>query len=698
MIPAEMIREKEETILKRKLCRITAVLLCLAMTAGLGACGRRTASPESGGESSQPAAESAAAAEAGSASAAETAQQEEAGEREPALVTIYSTNDIHGVVEESPDDGVIGLPMVAGIAASTENSVLLDAGDATQGASFATVDTGAHVIEVMNAAGYQAMAAGNHEFDYGADVLLANAANAAFPILSANTLKDGEPLLDSHTVIETAGYRIGVIGITTASTSVSTNPEKLKGITFENEIEIARAEIEQISDSVDAIVLLAHLGDNPLATDVTSQQLLEGLDPEDLAKIAAVIDGHSHTVENTVCDGVPIIQAGTRNTALGVVAISFNGDGTFKAEGDVWDYETAAAFALNEAGEAAKAAAAAAYDSCILEIDPVLAEEVARTGAPVWGGYIYYDYAEPRIVETTMGDLVADAFRYYGQIFAENNDLPLPVIGVENGGGISATLPYGIVTRGDILNAFNHGNTVDVIRVYPSQIYTALELGLSMSGQDETGLLIREKPSGSFLQVSGITYTYDPAGEAGSKVVSVTLEDGTELSRDDSETDLLVVTNNYVTTFDGFNSSMKFGELGGEDAIVMDYILHLTNDGADTLTIDRPEGRIMIWNDTSPETYDVVIPIRTPDGSEYDFSGAKFEVVTDNEPPVEVICEEDGLHLTVSKGAHTYYLAESVDAVPVYTNNYSGSGIVTTADGYYHLYFTVDPETPGLWD
>ncbi len=317
---------------------------------------------------------------------------------------------------------------------------------------------------------------------------------------------------------------------------------------------------------------------------------------------------------------------------------------------------------------------------------------MALTGAPIWGGYIYYDYAEPRIVETTMGDLVTDAFRYYGQIFADNNNITAPVIGVENGGGISATLPYGIVTRGDILNAFNHGNTVDVIRVYPSQLYTALELGLSMTGQDDTGLLIREKPSGSFLQVSGITYTYDPAGEAGSKVVSVVLDDGTELSRDDEETDLFVVTNNYVTTFDGFNSTMKFGELGGEDAIVMDYILYLTNDGADTLTIDRPAGRIVVAGDKSPETYDVVIPVKTPNGSEHDFAGTEFEIVIDNEDPEEVVCGADGLHLTVSKGAHTFYLAESADAVPVYTNNYSGSGIVTTADGYYHLYFTVDPD------
>ncbi len=695
--------------MKKLYYKATAVVLCLILVFGSSACGRRGNTQETAGGASQT--ESAGAAGAGSESgaaetgaesdavengaesAAETVSGEAAADRAPAVVTIYSTNDIHGNVAESPDDGMIGLPQVAGIAASTENSILLDAGDATQGASFATVGSGAYVIDVMNAAGYAAMAAGNHEFDYGADALLANARKAQFPILSANTLKDGEPLLDSHVIVETAGYRIGIIGLTTVSTATSTNPEKLQGIAFKNEIETAKGEIGEIADSVDAIVLVTHLGDNALAADVTSEQLLKGLSSEELAKVAAVVDGHSHTIEQTTVGSVPIVQTGTRNTGLGVVAVSFDGKGSFTAEGEVWDYERASSYALNEDGEAAKAAVTAAYDESIIEIDPILAEEVALTGAPIWGGYIYYDYAEPRIVETTMGDLVTDAFRYYGQIFADNNKITAPVIGVENGGGISATLPYGNVTRGDILNAFNHGNTVDVIRVYPSQLYTALELGLSMTGQDETGLLVRERPSGSFLQVSGITYTYDPAGEAGNKVVSVVLDDGTELSRDDEETDLFVVTNNYVTTFDGFNSTMKFGELGGEDAIVMDYILHLTNDGADTLTIDRPAGRIIVAGDKSPETYDVVIPVRTPDGSEYDFAGTEFEIVIDNEAPEKVTCGADGLHLTVSKGAHTFYLTESSDAVPVYTNNYSGSGTVTTADGYYHFYFTVDPET-----
>lgn len=666
--------------MKKNLWKRMAVLACLTAALNLCACGNTETAV-----SDTPSGE-----ESGADAAAADTQQEETPSNETETVTIYATNDMHGVVEGDEESGTIGLDQIAGIAASTENAVLVDAGDALQGASFATVGDGAHMVDMMNAAGYVAMAAGNHEFDRGADRLLANAEAADFPILSANAMQDGEPLLDAYTIVDVAGHKIGFIGVTTTNTLTSANPMSLGGVSFENEVETVEAAINEIKDETDAIILLAHLGDLDRAADVTSTELLEGLSEDALNSVTAVIDGHSHDVENTELNGIPILQTGTRNQGLDVLTIDFGSDG-YTVTGDVMDYAAASAFELNEDGEAKMAEVQAAYEQCLSEIDPILAEDVALSGAPVWGGYIYYDYAEPRIVETTMGDLVTDAFRYYGEKFAENNALTMPVIGIENGGGISATFPYGSITRGDILNAFNHGNTVDVMKITPAQLYAALEGGLAMTGQDDTGLLVREDVSGSFLQVSGLTYTYDPAAEAGSKVVSVVLDDGTELARDDEKTELMMATNNYVSGFDAFTEAEKLGELGGEDAIVQDYVLYLTNDGKDTLTIDNVAGRIVIANDKSPENYEVVIPVKAAEG-EYDFSGQEFEVSVDNGTPEKVSCEADGLHLTVAKGAHTIYLTESSDAIPVYVNNYSGSGTVTTADGYFHLYFTVDPE------
>ena len=234
-------------------------------------------------------------------------------------VTIYTTNDIHGVVGGS--DTAIGLPQTAAIAASTENALLVDAGDAIQGASFATISQGLDVIRLMNSAGYDVMAAGNHEFDYGYDMLMANVEMADFPILGANVLYNGSPMLEQNTVITVGEHKIGFIGITTTDTATSTNPAKLARVTFADEIQTAKEQIANLSDSTDAIVLVCHLGNNPSAVDCTSEDLLKGLSAEELSKVTAAVDGHSHTVEDGVFEGtsIPVIQTGTGFTALGAI-------------------------------------------------------------------------------------------------------------------------------------------------------------------------------------------------------------------------------------------------------------------------------------------------------------------------------------------------------------------------------------------
>ena len=220
------------------------------------------------------------------------------GDSAAKTVTIYTTNDIHGVVEESGT--AIGLAQTAGIAASTDDSLLVDAGDATQGASFATITQGADVIKMMNAAGYDVMTAGNHEFDYGADVLLSNVSAANFPILGANVLRDGSPLLEPNAVITAGGHKIGFIGITTVATATSTNPSKLAGITFEDEVKTTKEQIAKLSDTADTIIIVCHLGNNQTAVKCTSEDLIKALTPEEQSKIAAVIDGHSHTLEDNL--------------------------------------------------------------------------------------------------------------------------------------------------------------------------------------------------------------------------------------------------------------------------------------------------------------------------------------------------------------------------------------------------------------
>ena len=604
--------------------------------------------------------------------------------------TIYATNDIHGVVDEG--DKNIGLAQVAAIVYSQQNAILVDAGDATQGASFATVNEGGDMIEAMNAAAYNLMVAGNHEFDYGMDQLLDNAGAANFPILSANMTYNGEHVLKCHEIINREDKSVGFIGLTTTATKSNANPAGLAGVEFEDEIAAAKREIAEIGGETDAIVLVCHMGNNEAAVETTSKDLLDGLTDDELAKVTAVIDGHSHTVE----DGtpyvrgdvsIPVIQTGTQLTALGYVTLTFSGDAV-SAQGGVMDYEEAMSYTPADDYASTfpyvKETVAANIAAIKARQETVLGEKLIENLVPVWGGNVYWDYSENRIVETAYGDLVTDAFAALGKEFAEAQGLDLPVIALENGGGIAQPMNQGTVTYGDILGAFNHGNTVEAWKVTPAQLYAALEVGLTMTGQDDTGLILRERVSGSFLQVSGFTYTYDPAGETDAKVVDVTLDDGTALKRDDDTTQLLLATTNYVASFAGISRGEKLGELAGEDMAVRDWLMALTENGTVPLNYPVSDNRILYANDKSPETYTVSIPVLNK--HDQPAAGLPVHVNVDGGAYEETVTDENGLvTVTVSKGPHAVGLQESGDYV--YVNNYSGSGTVTTKTGYCEFAF-----------
>ncbi len=637
---------------------------------------------------------------------------EQSAPRENATVTIFTTNDMHGNLA---GETAVGIVQAAKIKASTPNSLLVDAGDATQGASFASVSQGADVIRMMNEAGYDLMAAGNHEFDYGTDVLLENGELENFPILAANVQKDGKPLLESSAVLEVAGYKIGFIGLTTVSTATSTNPTLLTGVSFEDEATTAKKEIAALKDETDAIVLVCHLGDNKAAVSCTSEQLLRALTAEEQAEVTAVIDGHSHTVEETVfaspqggengaqiVKGIPILQTGVNFANLGKLTLEFR-DGeagvSVAATGKVLDREKADEYPVTEAGEQKAHKVEETLEAIALQQDEILGEVLCGIASPLWGGNIAWNYAESRIVETAYGDFVTDAFRYYAEQFAKNEELSLPVVAVENGGGIAQSLPTWhsggkTVTRGDVLSAFNHGNLVEALKVSPAELFAAIEKGLVTTGQDESGLLLREKVSGSFLQCSGFTYTYDPAGETGKKVVEVKLADGTVLDRTDTEKKLLLATNNYVSTF--FPQAEKLGELGGEDILIEDYILYLSGQNDGILDYKCNYDRILIAGDRSPESYTVKLRVMRGDEPQ---ANETFTLSVDGEEPRKVTTDGEGcLTVTLPKGAHTLFLAETYNYV--YVNNYSGTGVAEggeeapdfyTKEGYYCFYF-YDPE------
>ena len=160
------------------------------------------------------------------------------GEKKPVMgkdatatepVVVLHTNDVHGAIENYAKVAVLADQY----AAEGAYVLVLDAGDFSQGTTSVSLSQGATAIELMNMVGYDAVALGNHEFDYGYEVLKQNMASADFPVLAANVKYNGELAFDDAAVFTTpGGTKIGVFGLDTPETATKAHPGKIAGVTF----------------------------------------------------------------------------------------------------------------------------------------------------------------------------------------------------------------------------------------------------------------------------------------------------------------------------------------------------------------------------------------------------------------------------------------------------------------------------------
>ena len=598
-------------------------------------------------------------------------------------IVIFHTNDIHGAVAFS-EGGSIGLDRVAAMKKMTENAILVDAGDATQGLPFASLTQGADVIKVMNLAGYDAMTPGNHEFDYGAERLLINASLAEFPLLSANVYREGKGLFASdthdgcHVIIERGGRKIGFFGLTTTDTVTSTNPAGIADVDFMDEIEAAKREIDELTEEgADVIVAIVHLG---VEVDVPcdSAALANAMTGEYSGKLDVIIDGHSHTVASDRVNDILIMQTGTGLVNLGKITLRFGEDGKLDvAEGVVLSHEEVVAMTAPDAEVEAEIEAITSGMMGLLTVP------VAQSNTTLWGGTID-GVAEARVVETNLGSFSADAYRdaaeqFIAQAPGMEEYQGLPVIGVENGGGIRASLPAGTVTKGDLVSVFPFSNTLMIKQITPAILFATLESSVSqISGQDAQTGLLSANANGGFLQVSGICFTYDPTAPAGEKVLEVLLEaDGTRLDRTDTETKLMLVSNNFIMSGGSGHAALAelslIGEIGGELETVEAYLIRQAN-GA-LLPHQTIRGRIIPAGGYTPADYTAMILIKDAQGNPAVNTAVTY-AVDGGELQTGQTDSEGFLRITVSDGPHSVRLDGSQKEA--YLNNYSGAGTVET--------------------
>ena len=449
---------------------------------------------------------------------------------------ILHTNDVHGrIVEEK---GVIGDAKLATVieqerAKSNQNTLVVDAGDAFQGLPISNSTKGEARAGILNEMNYDAMAVGNHEFDFGLDEAKKYKEILKFPLLSANTYVNGARLFEAATIVDKDKNREGdefvVIGVTTPETATKTHPKNVKGVTFTEPIAEVNKVIEEIQAKALAegkdykhYVVLAHLGvDTTTPVEWRGSTLAEALskNPRLKGKRVTVIDGHSHTVESTTYgDNVTYNQTGSYLHNVGKI--------TYKSRQLLGNPTQI------PAADAKKLPANPTVEKLVKDIkqkyDAENAVEVVSNSPVELNG----DRENVRVRETNLGNVVADSLYQYGQTgFSHPTD-----IAVTNGGGLRETIAKGKpITKGNVIAVLPFGNTISQIQVTGQQVLDMFEKSLGSILQvdkagktvlDENGQPLLE-PSGGFLQVSGVKVYYDTNLPSGKRILAVQVKNRT---------------------------------------------------------------------------------------------------------------------------------------------------------------------------
>lgn len=393
-------------------------------------------------------------------------------------------------------------------AAENENTLLLHAGDMI-GASppVSALLRDEPTIEFLNRMGFDIGTIGNHEFDRGSDELLRlltgsspsavkDYSGSQFPWIAANVInqKSGKPFLPPYKIINISGIPIGFIGVIMRETPAITAPDSVKDLIFTDEAEAINKYARELQkQGVRAIVVLAHVpGESRPNGQQASGQLI------DLAhlvgdEVDVIFGGHSHTYLNSVVDGKLLVQAYSYGTAFSDVDIEIDPQ-TKNIVRKHAEIVTVYQDRIEPASDITRI-----IDRYEKKVESAVNRYIGTAAIPIT--------AEQNISgESALGNLIADSQRS-----AMNTDFAFT-----NPEGIRADIDAGRVTWGNLFGVLPFSNLLVKMDLTGSQIREVLN-------QQWQPNITR------FLQISGITYTWDDSRPKGEKVIDIYLPDGAKL-------------------------------------------------------------------------------------------------------------------------------------------------------------------------
>ncbi len=403
-------------------------------------------------------------------------------------VTLLQVNDVYqfAPVDQGTRGGLARLlTLKKTIEKESPNTLFLLSGDTISPSVESITYKGAQMIDAWNTAQLDYSTFGNHEFDFGPDVLRQRMQESKFKWVGANVIdkKTGQPFgnAQAYAVREFDGVKVAIFGLTLEETKVTSRPGP--DVEFLNPCETARKTVAEIhARGIKTVIALTHLS------------MSEDKQVARCAGVDVIIGGHEHSLLESSSGGAPIFKMTADARELGQIDLNIS-----KSTGAVESIDWKIIPVTDQIKDDPQfAAITRKYGTLIKELSQV----VGRSNVPLEARS-----AVGRTQETNVGDFIADAFRT-----ATGADVALM-----NGGSIRADeiIKAGALTRRDVLSILPFKNKVVKVEVSGATLRGVLEHGVARSAEDAE--------PGRFPQVSGLRFSFDARRPAGSRIVDLTV-------------------------------------------------------------------------------------------------------------------------------------------------------------------------------
>ncbi len=496
---------------------------------------------------------------------------------------IIATSDLHG--KFVPWDYALNAESASGSVAQlataiaqyrTDATLLVDAGDTIQDNSadiFVGADDVHPMVQAMNALGYNVWVTGNHEYNYGMDVLKKTIADMSARTLTGNVYDEhGKAIADGYALFDVDGVRVAVIGMVTPNIT-RWDAVNLAGCRVTDPLEETRGIIDALQGRYDVLVGVYHMGiRNEYGTANSGVTDILNACPE----FDVMVSSHEHTlIPSDEINGVLVVQNKSQAQTMAVI------DLTLDKDGDGWKVadRTAGSVAIADfEPDPGITALLSAYDAQAREDAEQVVGQLA--GGPLAPENEIAGIPAAQIQDTALMDLVNDVQMYY-------TGAPVSAAALSV---MSANLYPGDIRKCDMALVYKYANTLYKLRMTGAQLKKYMEWSVSYYQTFKPGDLTiafnPDIPAYNFDLFEGVNYEVNIANEPGSRIENLTWPDGTPVM-DDDEFDIAV--NNYRASSHLLAAGEIFeegdtptllemdvrGDIGGVRELIGDYIVHV---------------------------------------------------------------------------------------------------------------------------